>query len=77
MPADPLTIAIAALAFIAGTLGAWLVYTDLRDSKRRFEARRRLGLELAATREKLRGGSCCEQRPGFAQGHIAHDKAAR
>jgi hypothetical protein len=35
---------IAALAFIAGTLGAWLVYTDLRDSKRRFEARQRLGL---------------------------------
>lgn len=33
------TLTIAALAFIAGTLGAWLVYTDLRDSKRRFEAR--------------------------------------
>jgi hypothetical protein len=32
------TLTIAALAFIAGTLGAWLVYTDLRDSKRRFEA---------------------------------------
>lgn len=39
------TLTIAALAFIAGTLGAWLVYTDLRDSKRRFEARQRLGLE--------------------------------
>lgn len=39
MAGDTLTIAIAALAFIAGTLGAWLVYTDLRDSKRRFEAR--------------------------------------
>jgi hypothetical protein len=38
------TLTIAALAFIAGTLGAWLVYTDLRDSKRRFEARQRLGL---------------------------------
>lgn len=33
------TLTIAALAFIAGTLGAWLVLTDLRDSKRRFEAR--------------------------------------
>jgi hypothetical protein len=39
------TLTIAALAFIAGTLGAWWVYTDLRDSKRRFEARQRLGLE--------------------------------
>ena len=39
------TLTIAALAFIAGTLGAWLVYTDLRDSKRRFDARQRLGLD--------------------------------
>ena len=37
-------ITIAALAFIAGTLGAWLVWTQLRDSKRRLEARQRLGL---------------------------------
>ena len=39
------TLTIAALAFIAGTLGAWLVLADLRDSKRRFEARQRLGLD--------------------------------
>lgn len=34
---------------------------------------------LAATREKLRGeGSVLHgQRPGFAQGHIAHDKGAK
>ena len=38
------TLTIAALAFIAGPLGAWLVLADLRDSKRRFEARQRLGL---------------------------------
>ena len=30
---------IAILGLIAGTLGAWLVLADLRDSKRRFEAR--------------------------------------
>jgi hypothetical protein len=79
------TLTIAALAFIAGTLGAWLVLADLRDSKRRFEARQRLGLprlsmfgdfphvpsEMRTGQQRLAGGGH-RADPSGSHNDIAH-----
>lgn len=73
------TLTIAALAFIAGTIGAWLTWVQLRDEQRRFEKRARLGLgDFGATASVISGrGGCNGRQPQDGTRHSGSKRAAR